>query len=91
MNELVEGIVEILKEFNLFIENKFFGTKFPCCEGDYREIATAIAERLVIDEEKVFEIAQKRLNAQGEYDLIICDGLAKDIAEAKPIKVKEEQ
>jgi len=94
MNEkLIEGIADIIMEAKCkkcALNNKNCLIWDTCFE-DAKYFATAIAERLVVDEEKVFEIAQKGLNAQGEYDLIICDGLAKDISKNKPIKVKEEK
>jgi len=89
MNELVEGILKVLEDNAWTYDEE--GRLAIIGKGEFRQAATAIAERLVVDDEKIFKILLKQLTATRQQEFLLCDNLAKKIAEAKPIKVKEEQ
>jgi len=84
MNELVEGIADIIMEAKCkkcALNNKNCLIWDTCFE-DAKYFATAIAERLVIDEEKIKEILTlRKVECLGET--------IADIIINKPIKVKE--
>jgi len=85
MNERLEWeIFTILTEFAITVD---CDGVYSIVESDFKKVATAIAERLVMDENEMIRIITKVMDKEftrAGYS----EEIAEAIAEAKPIKIK---